>query len=115
MKVDALKMEHVGPLECADIQLGDLTVLVGPQATGKSIFLQFLKLLVDAGPVAKQLRKHGLQWDRRPDTFLDTFLGEGMRATWSEGQSRLTVNGANVVSLERLVQRPGGPARSRYS
>ena len=40
-----------------DAQLGsavsfvDLTVLVGPQATGKSLFLQLAKLLTDGWPI----------------------------------------------------------------
>jgi predicted ATPase len=44
-----LNVGNFGPIKSADVEFGDLTVLVGPQATGKSIFLQLLKLLVDAG------------------------------------------------------------------
>jgi predicted ATP-dependent endonuclease of OLD family len=58
-----LQLKHVGQIEDADIEFGDLTVLVGPQATGKSIFLQFLRLLVDTGYVIDELRKHGLIWN----------------------------------------------------
>ena len=42
-----LQLKNVGQIHDADIEFSDLTVLVGPQATGKSIFLQFLRLLVD--------------------------------------------------------------------
>lgn len=34
-----VRLVDVGPIQQADISLGDLTVLVGPQATGKSLFL----------------------------------------------------------------------------
>jgi predicted ATPase len=44
-----MTLQQVGPLYHADRTFADLTVLVGPQATGKSIALQFLKLLVDTG------------------------------------------------------------------
>ena len=42
-KISSLNLERVGQMACADVTFGDLTVLVGPQATGKSIFLQFLR------------------------------------------------------------------------
>lgn len=44
MRVERLRLTNVGPIQEANIEFGDLTILVGPQATGKSIFLQFLKL-----------------------------------------------------------------------
>ena len=78
----SLRLERVGQIVCADITFGDLTVLVGPQATGKSIFLQFLKLVLDTGYVHDQLRKHGIDWKRDIGEFLDVYLGEGMRGVW---------------------------------
>lgn len=49
MRIKSLKLERIGQIQTADVAFSDLTVLVGPQATGKSIFLQFLKLLADTG------------------------------------------------------------------
>ena len=46
-----LRIENVGQIKKAEIDFGDLTVFVGPQATGKSIALQLLKLLLDTGQV----------------------------------------------------------------
>jgi len=46
---DRLSLVNVGQMKRANVAFGDLTVLVGPQASGKSILLQFLKLLVDGG------------------------------------------------------------------
>jgi|GEM_PF-6242059 len=37
-------LENFGPIARADMEFGDLSILVGPQATGKSIALQMLKL-----------------------------------------------------------------------
>jgi predicted ATP-dependent endonuclease of OLD family len=46
-----LRVSNLGPIKDASLEFGDLTVLVGPQATGKSLFLQLLKLLFDVGPI----------------------------------------------------------------
>ena len=37
-----LQLNEIGQIARADIRFGDLTVFVGPQATGKSIAIQFL-------------------------------------------------------------------------
>ncbi|MCR4411553.1 MAG: ATP-binding protein [Thermoguttaceae bacterium] len=104
MSTASLILSNVGPMERAEVEFGDLTVLVGPQATGKSIFLQFLKLLVDAGAVLDNLKRHGLRWDRSTGDFLDVYLGEGMCGVWNEGQSQVIFQG-NAVDLNRLTAR----------
>jgi len=45
--MDVLELSNIGQIQKARIEFGDLTVLVGPQATGKSITLQLLNGLVD--------------------------------------------------------------------
>jgi hypothetical protein len=87
MNISSLKLERIGQIQFADVEFGDLTVLVGPQATGKSIFLQFLKLCADTGYVHDQFRKHGIDWKRSLPDFLDVYLGEGMRELWHNGES----------------------------
>jgi len=101
-----LHLKHVGQIKDADIEFGDLTVLVGPQATGKSIFLQFLRLLVDTGYVIDELRKHGLIWNKDIRHFLDIYLGEGMRDVWRDvdNQSAIIYNG-DPIDLSTLIQR----------
>ena len=101
-----LQLKNVGQIEDADIEFGDLTVLVGPQATGKSIFLQFLRLLVDTGYVIDELRKHGLVWNKEIGHFLDIYLGEGMRDVWRNGdnQSAIIYNG-DPIDLSTVIQR----------
>lgn len=59
--IKSLRLDRVGQIVCADVRLADLTVLVGPQATGKSIFLQFLKLVLDTGSTG-----HGRVASRAP-------------------------------------------------
>jgi energy-coupling factor transporter ATP-binding protein EcfA2 len=92
MNIRKLRLEHVGPIRKAEIEFGDLTVLVGPQASGKSIFLQFLKLLVDNGSICDTLQRHGLDWSS-PREFLEVYLGEGMGALWKPREIKLVVDG----------------------
>ena len=101
-----LQLKNVGQIGDADIEFGDLTVLVGPQATGKSIFFQFLRLLVDTGYVIDELRKHGLVWNKDIGHFLDIYLGEGMRDVWRTGdnQSAIIYNG-DPIDLSTVIQR----------
>lgn len=105
MNIKSLKMERTGQINCADVTFGDLTVLVGPQATGKSIFLQFLRLVADTGYVHDQLKKHGVDWNRTMPDFLDVYLGDGMREIWRSGEaaSAITVDG-NPIEAEKLAQ-----------
>jgi hypothetical protein len=76
--MNQLVLSNLGQLTNASIDFGDLTVLVGPQASGKTVFLEMLKLVVDTGHIHSQLATHGLDWGNDPVKFLNLFLGEGM-------------------------------------
>ena len=91
-----LKIRNLGQIKRASLTFGDLTVLVGPQATGKSIALQLLKLMLDAGQVQSEMGKYGLDWDRSLPEFLDTYFGEGMRSIWRKGKTSVRWNGKSV-------------------
>ncbi|MBM4024081.1 MAG: ATP-binding protein [Planctomycetes bacterium] len=99
-----LKIENVGPIKKADIRFGDLTVFVGPQATGKSVALQLLKLLVDIGHIQSELKRYGVDWGGQVPAFFDAYLGEGMRSLWREDMSRITWEG-KAVKLRTLLGR----------
>ena len=51
--MERFKLKSFGPIDEADVHFGDLTLLVGPQASGKSIFIQLLKLLLDKNNIRK--------------------------------------------------------------
>ncbi|MCL4207495.1 MAG: AAA family ATPase [Pirellulaceae bacterium] len=99
-----LKLANVGQIVEADLRFGDLTVFVGPQATGKSIALQFLKLMVDAGHVQDELSRYGLDWSGRVPEFFDIYFGEGMRSLWDDEQSAVTWN-SKAIDVPKLVGR----------
>lgn len=100
-----LALENVGPMGRADVCFSDLTVLVGPQATGKSLLLQFLKLVLDQGPITTTLRNHGLDWNTDASSFLDIYLRSGMSSVWnSKGHSKSQLQWQEQpVDLDALV------------
>jgi hypothetical protein len=102
--MNSMLLENVGQIVKADIKFGDLTVFVGPQATGKSIALQFLKLMVDTGQVQAELGRYGIDWEGKLDRFLDAYFGEGMRTIWRDEKSKLNWSNSNV-DLKRRVSR----------
>jgi predicted ATPase len=57
--VKNISVESFGPISNADIVFGDLTVFVGPQASGKSLLMQLIKAMRDASAVRKDLLSYG--------------------------------------------------------
>jgi len=100
-----LKVRNVGPIREADIQFGDLTVFVGPQASGKSILLQWLKLVLDVEPIKKQLADYGTDWERDTEKFLEAYFGEGMGQIWSE-KSQIILDNKPFNLKTKLRRRP---------
>lgn len=99
----SLALENIGPIRSADLQFGDLTVLVGPQASGKSIALQWVKLLQDLGAIQDLLHVHGIDYDKDPYKFFEVYFGEGMASIWrSKSSVRVDDRG---VDIERLIKR----------
>lgn len=91
-----LHVENLGPIQSADVHFGALTVIVGPQATGKSIFLQTLKLLIDREHIHETFRHHNVNIAGRNDAFLEGYYGGGMAGAWSQERSALIWNGKKI-------------------
>lgn len=98
-----LEIKNVGQIKDASLTFGDLTVFVGPQATGKSIALQLLKLAVDAGQVQDEMGRYGLDWSGKLPDFLDAYFGEGMHAIWTD-KSSIEWQG-RAMDLEQIARR----------
>lgn len=96
MEPNRIQLANLGPIKSADIEFGDLTVLVGPQATGKSIFLELLKLLVDTGPIVDELRRFNLDWNGKIENFLELYFGEGMSAIYVPAHTRITIDDRTI-------------------
>lgn len=91
-KIKKISMHEFGPIADAEITFGDLTVVVGPQATGKSIFLQTLKLLADRDCIHETFGKHNTDFKGNANAFLDAYYGNGMSSLWKPGSSKLVLN-----------------------
>lgn len=103
-----LKIENLGQIREANLEFGDLTVLVGPQATGKSIALQLLKLMVDAGQVQEEMSRYGLDWDGSLPEFMDVYFGEGMHSIWNGEKSRVYWDDKQI-NLQQIAKRKRKP------
>ncbi len=80
--MDTLKVKNFGPIQEANVTFGDLTFLIGPQASGKSIFLQLLKLLEDRDFIRKTLEDYNFVWNGTANNIFDLYYGDGMDFLW---------------------------------
>lgn len=94
-----LAAKHLGPITDADVVFGDLTVIVGPQATGKSIFLQALKLVIDRNHIHDTFARHSVSFKGKAPAFLDGYFGRGMAGAWGQN-SKLYWNGKPMSLLD---------------
>lgn len=105
-----LRLEQFGPIKHADVAFGDLTVVVGPQATGKSLFLQALKLYIDQDHVHDMFARHSMSFSDRSGPFLDAYFGKGMSRIWRSDS--VMEWGRKEVDFDKLTRSTKG--RSRY-
>jgi hypothetical protein len=106
MKPQQISVRNVGQIKHADVEFGDLTVLVGPQATGKSIFLQLLKLVIDFPAIHAELKRFNIDWENESASFMDIYFGEGMSGIWKEKKSSVCVDD-DEVDLRALCKADG--------
>jgi len=100
--IRSLSLKSIGQIEDVNVELGDLTILTGPQATGKTIFLHFLKLAQDYGPIANNIRTYGFDWQGNWHEFLSLYLGEGQSKGWT-GKSEILVDGKAFPLEQKLL------------
>ncbi len=86
-KLPRLTVKRFGPITSADVAFGDLSIIVRPQATGKSLFLQTLKLLVDRDQIHDMFARHSMSFGGREEAFLDAYFGRGMASGWGTRSS----------------------------
>lgn len=90
-------IKNIGQFADASVEFGDLTLLVGAQGTGKSIFLQLFKLIRDQDYIKNTMNQFGQEWNRKKvPELLEAYFGEGMGRMWSP-QSRILLNGTNAA------------------
>ena len=103
--MDKLKVENFGPIEKADVTFGDLTFLVGAQASGKSLFLELLKLLVDKNAIVETLRKYNYIINKNnASNLLDAFFGNGMAGVWRK-DTKINFDGVDASLVTSLMKK----------
>jgi hypothetical protein len=95
-KVDRLKIHDFAQIAEADLSLGDLTVLVGAQATGKSLALQWLKVAMDGRQIVTALHDAGHPTDK-PQVLVDLIFGTGMGEAWRPNETQISFNGKRLA------------------
>ena len=74
--MDNFVVENLGPIAKADVTFGDLTILTGPQASGKTLFLETFALKLDIEHIAYDfLKSNSID---NFDDFLDYYYGDNM-------------------------------------
>lgn len=77
--MEELTIKNFGPIKEAHIAFGDLTFLVGPQASGKSLSLELLKLIIDKQHIISTLRNYNYILSKTDaKNILECYFGEGL-------------------------------------
>jgi hypothetical protein len=92
-----LSIKNFAQIESIDIDFGkpgDLTILVGQQATGKSLALQWLKLMSDRAQIREDWGRYGTNWRVLGDPLreLDVFFGEGVGSGYDTKKTSVTLD-----------------------
>lgn len=106
---DRFIVRNFGLIQEIDVELGDLTVLVGAQASGKSLFLQMFKLIKDKNAILKSLENYGFVVNNKLENLLDRYLGEGLSKMWTD-DSEFISNDITYTRVDLESPRKGKPA-----
>ncbi|MCU0285540.1 MAG: ATP-binding protein [Acidobacteria bacterium] len=98
-----LKLKNIGPINDANIEFGDLTVFVGGQAMGKSIAMEIVKLIEDAGYIRQRMESFGLDCSK-PEKLFSNYFGAGKDKIWMEGQSEIIRDTKNITRQDLFAK-----------
>lgn len=105
-----LTIRNFGPIKDAQIDFGDLTFLIGPQASGKSLSLELLKLIIDKQHIISTLRNYNYILKKTDATnILEGYFGEGLSKLFKE-ETEISWNNENFSPqdlLNTLIQPKG--------
>ena len=72
-------VNNFGPIEKVDVDLGDLTIIVGPQASGKSLFLELFKFVLDRKHILSTLKRYNYILSKsNAKNLIEDYFGEGL-------------------------------------
>lgn len=110
--IKKLSVKNFGPIESGEIEFGDLTIFVGPQASGKSLLLQLYRLLEDSEAIYTFCKNNNRDWrivlEKYPDVLLkrfsDFYFGGGMSCIWSQKYEIKSDGGK--IDFDELLSQP---------
>lgn len=108
--INAFSVKNFGPIKEANVTLGDLTMLIGAQASGKSLFLQLVKLILDKRYVVDTMDKYNYI-AKNSDNILNFYFGDGLSKMWTEETA--ISDGTNTFKKSDLLGK--GKADSKES
>ena len=97
--MEKLTVKNIGPISKAEIEFGDLTVFVGPQATGKSLILQLFDLIHNFGHIKKDLDIWGYSWKDIKD-FYSLYFGSGMESAFNTNSEIIYNSNSYDIKME---------------
>lgn len=104
--IHSIQIKNLGPIASADVHFGDLTLFVGPQASGKSIVLQVMKLLKDKDSIRQIVEDNNFAWPENPLVSFDHYMGQGSGGIWTKA-TEIQMNGLGF-SLDFLKVKSEG-------
>jgi len=102
--VPTLTVRNFAQIKEASIRLEDLVIVIGPQATGKSLVLEFLKLALDRNRIVRTLKRHGYSWET-PGDFPALYFGGGFENSWTADTA--IIYGDQLISLQQVASARG--------
>ena len=102
--MNRFSIQQFGPIDDISIDFGDLTILVGPQASGKSITLETLKFAIDRDNIIDTLDRYNYIIGHNTDKILNVYYGEGMSGIW-KNESKIEVD--DDVFLRKSLSKKG--------
>lgn len=79
-----IEVRNFGPIKNANVDFGDMTILIGTQASGKSLFLQLVKLLLDKQHILSTMNRYNYVVAKNPENILNFYFGNGMAPIWRD-------------------------------
>lgn len=107
-----LIIQNLGPIGNVDIKFGDLTFFVGPQASGKSITLESLKLIEDRDSIIEMLDRYNYILGHNAKRILNVYFGEGMDGLWHQ-ETRIELDDKELT-LNKLSKNSSGKESSIF-
>ena len=98
-----LTIQNFGPILEGTVDFKDITVFVGPQASGKSLILQLFKLLNDAKAISEELENQNFVWNDIYE-FFNHYFGENMDSLIKPDTYKIEFEG-KIININSILKR----------